>query len=210
MFFCVVALYNGGMDSFILQGIESYRVVGYLVIFFGMFFEGEMLLFAAFYIARQGYLDIGDTYIIATCGAIIGDILWYYVGPLANTDRFRLTRYFRRVAAPVDGIIAREPFIALVISKFTYGFHRITILRTRPAGIPIYSFLRMDVPALFVWTATIAVFGYAFAESLVFFKEYIKFAEVGLLIAILIFVGIAHIISMRSKEIIRHMEKEVK
>ena len=57
-------------------------------------------------------------------------------------------------------------------------FYRITILRARPAGIPLHSFLKMDIPALFIWTATIAVLGYA-AESLVFFKEYIKFAEVG-------------------------------
>ena len=195
------------MESLLLQYIESWRVLGYLVIFFGMFFEGEVLLFAAFYLARQGYLDIGDTYIIATCGAIIGDILWYYIGSFANTDRFWLTRYFRRVAAPADRIIAREPFIVLVISKFTYGFHRITILRARPAGIPLHSFLKMDIPALFIWTATIAVLGYALAESLVFFKEYIKFAEVGFLIAILVFAGIAHLISKQSKEMIRHMDE---
>ena len=72
IFFPDHAWYNGAyrMESLLLQYIESWRVLWVSRIFFGMFFEGEGLLFAAFYLARQGYLDIGDTYIIAN--------LWRY------------------------------------------------------------------------------------------------------------------------------------
>jgi membrane protein DedA with SNARE-associated domain len=57
--------------------LEQY---GYLVIFLGTVVEGETLLMLGGYFAHRGYLELGWVIVIAFCGAVCGDQLFFYIG----------------------------------------------------------------------------------------------------------------------------------
>ncbi|MBI2348429.1 MAG: hypothetical protein HYV05_07220 [Deltaproteobacteria bacterium] len=74
----------------LLQYFVEYR---YLVIFFGTFIEGEVVLIAGGFLVYEGHLNFAILVLIATLAAIIGDNIFFWIGrsqragsqhPLAN------------------------------------------------------------------------------------------------------------------------------
>lgn len=75
--------------------------------------------------------------------------------------------------------------LAIIMSKFMYGFHRPTLFRLHAFGLRYRDFLRADVLAAFLWILVIGSLGYFFSSSFLLLKGYIRFSEIGLVAALL-------------------------
>lgn len=187
------------MESLFLSHIATLPFfVIYSVIFLGMVFEGETILFGAFFLAYEGYIDPYDTVFFVLMGTLIGNLLWYELGGRIHTLPF-MKKANRHLGA-LDNRLAHFPVSTLVLTKFTYGLHHITLLRAKPAGVKLRKFLKIDVTASLIWISAVAVVAIVFSASLDLLKTYVKFAEVGLLIAIAIFVIAMHFTSSSLKK----------
>lgn len=182
------------MESLILQDIAAWRFLAYTIIFIGMLFEGEVFLFTAFFLASGGYIDPMDTLFFVVAGTLSGDVLWYLVGPYAEKIGF-IKKILSRVAGKIDDQLKKRPVFTILISKFIYGFHRPTLLRAKLAGISLRQFINIAFPASIAWIAAIAALAVLFSASIGLFKTYLKFAEIGLLIGIGIFILADYLIS---------------
>ena len=193
------------MDSVIVQHVAALNHWLYLALFVGLLFEGETVLFVAFYLVRQEHLSVTLAIIAALSGVLAGDFLWYQVGHFLNRFAW-LKQKLDRVAGPIDRQLIKRPMRTLFISKFAYGLHRLTQIRSGALRIAWRVFWQADVPAAILWIAIVASLGYFTALSVAALRHYMHFTQFGLLFGILLLWGITHIISHINRHRL-HMDK---
>jgi membrane protein DedA with SNARE-associated domain len=185
--------------SLMLQYAESAPAIVYAVPFIGMIVEGDLILLAAIYAAHIGFLDFKWVLSISFLGMFIGDFLWYSVG-------HHFEWFFKRRSTTasaidfIDGHLSKRPILTLTISKFIYFLHRLVFIRVKKAGIALHTFLLADLVAGLIWFGTICILGIIFAESFIHLRHYIRFSEIGLLIAVLILFFTERLISYSFKK----------
>jgi len=166
----------------------------YAAIFIGLLFEGEVILFTAFFLANEGYIDPYDTLFFVVMGVFAGDLLWYFMGPFVERVKF-IQKIFSPVANRIDSQLAKRPALTILSTKFIYGFHRPTLLRARRAGINFWQFIKIDLVAATLWIAAIAGLATAFSASIALFKKTLRFAEISILLGVGVFVSGDYLIS---------------
>ncbi len=176
------------MEFFLLDIFIVHPLLGYLIIFFGLFVEGDLLLFAAAFLARLGVFDLLPLVVVSIAGMLIGDTLWYTLGKYHRRLPTRLVTFYDRVASPFDQMLTTRLFHTLLITKFTYGIHRLILARAGSVGASFVRFFKTDIVATLIWTATIVTIGYFGGFALEALKEYVRFAEIGLLILLVLVV----------------------
>ncbi len=176
------------MEFVLLDFFILHPYVGYALIFFGMFFEGDLFLFAATFLANLGVFDITPVLIVTFFGMTIGDILWYRLGIYQEKLPSWLQKLILRIASPFDAMLVNKPFMTLFITKFTYGAHHLVLARAGGNRLDLKRFIKSDIGATLLWIAVIASLGYfgSFAFSQI--KEYVRFAEVGLLVGFVLII----------------------
>ncbi|MCL5017563.1 MAG: VTT domain-containing protein [Patescibacteria group bacterium] len=190
------------MNSY-LQGIVS--IIGiwaYLIVFVGVIFEGDIFLFSAFFLAREGVFDVWLLTLVVFFGIIFGDLLWYRLGIKLDKTNSRLLRWAEKIAAPFDGHLISRTFHTIFISKYTYGIHHAILVRAGMLRFPLRRFVGYDAISTSVWIFVVGGLGYFSSLYFSMIKNYIKFAEIGLLLGILLFVFTSHYLAKRSRDIL--------
>lgn len=188
------------MESLILSHSESWKLAAYALIFLGLFIEGEMIIFISFYLVHQGYLDFFDTSFFVLSGVFVNDLFWYYMGTFVNSNRLPFLRHVSRFISVIDSNIAKNRILTFAVSKFTYGFYRLTLMRARHAGISAKEFIKINFPISLSWILLVIGISYALSESVLHLKKYVKFAEIGLGLAFLAFILASVVISKLSEK----------
>ncbi len=190
------------MEALILYGLSEWRTLAYILIFIGMLLEGEIVFLVAIYYVYQGKLAFLNTICVAMAGMFIGDILWYSFGFYLDRIPF-VKKYIDRVIAVIDTQISRRPVVSIISSKFTYGFHRLTLLRAKVVGIPLRKFMKIDAIGVIAWIFVIGNLFYILSASLPILKKYFSFAELGLALVAVAYFIIVYLLSRYSKKILK-------
>ena len=186
------------MESIFFQYLTFFRPIGYAAAFLGVALEGDVVLLAFAFIESQRFFDPGDMFIVIYVGALVGDSFFYWLGAKIQKEGSLISRWAGNIGAPFDEHIINRPIHTIFISKLAYGIHHALLTR---AGMLRVGFKKMffpDIIAVFFWELIIGGLGYLSGAYFVLVKRYLHFAEVGLLIAILLFVGISHIVKKYS------------
>lgn len=171
-------------ESLVLERMQDWQYLGYVLLFVGMIVEGEITLLAAIFLTQTGHMQLPYVLLIAFVGMVIGDTLWYWFGHFL--DRFLFARKILNGIMPaLDKQLRRRPALSIFIAKFIYFLHRIVLIRVRPCGISYTQFIKADLIAITAWVAASTALGVLFAASFSLLKSYIKYAEIGLLFAVL-------------------------
>lgn len=175
------------MESILLQHLAAWSWFAYIIIFFGMMFEGDVTLFAASFLAHQRILGVFPVILVAFSSMIIGDMLWYALGLYARTSTSAVARWVNRIAGRFDRHIESNPSRTLFVSKFLYGLHHPILMRFGMLGRTFQTFFRQDVAATAVWFVIIGGLGYFFSASLHLVRHYLRVTEIALVFGIMIF-----------------------
>ena len=190
------------MEGLILYGLSEWRILAYILIFIGMILEGEIVFLVAIYYVYQGKIAPLNTICAAMAGMFIGDILWYSFGFYFGRIPF-IKKYIYRITTILDAQISRRPAVSIIFSKFTYGFHRLTLLRAKVVGVPLRKFMKIDAIGVIAWTFVIGNLVYILSASLPIFKKYFRFAELGLALIAIIYLVIVYLLSRYSKKVLK-------
>lgn len=182
------------MESLLLFYLTGLGPLAYALVFVGIVLEGEATLFTSAFLAWQGILRPIPTAIAVLAGVVLGDLGWYWTGRLCRLPG-RASRLACRLSGPIDGQLGKRPSKAIFLSKFTYGLNHITLLRAGSRHLPLRVFLAGDLPAGLLWATAVGGLGYFSGASINLVKHYVKYAEVGLLIALAIFYLLLTLIS---------------
>lgn len=177
---------NALSDSIVLHVIGAHRPLGYALTFLGMLIEGDTILFAVAFLTHRGLFRLWPMVTVICSGVFLGDLLWYWLGKRSGQASPLFRRWIARGAILFDRHLQQRPFRTIFLSKFTYGFNRLVLVRAGASGLPVAGFLRSDTLASFFWVLTVGGFGFFSSASFSLVKRYLKFAELALLAGIVL------------------------
>src|SRR3989338_11552008 len=172
--------------------VLNYPLWSYLVLFLGMFIEGEVFFLTAAVFAKLGYLDWSWIAGAAFAGVVLGDVAWFYLGKfLKNTKLgFFFNSRFSAYHEWLDKNFLRRYWAMAFLSKFLYYVNRLTPLIAGWHDFEFKKFLKIHFLAAIFWTGVNLIFGYFF--GLIIGIEGIRWLlrrfELFLLIMIVVFI----------------------
>jgi membrane protein DedA with SNARE-associated domain len=167
----------------------------YVVIFAFLLIEGEAVMFTSAYLLRMGLLKWSYLLPVVVVGVLLGDILWFRFGSRMEMNLPWVHKWVTRVAGPVKKFLEKRPYRTIFVMKYAYGLGRATQVCAGTIGMSARTFIKADLLASFCWIAAIGGVGYFGAASIEHYKHYLKYAEVGILMGIVLIVIISHAVS---------------
>jgi len=139
--------------------------LGYLAVGLGAFIEGETFVFAAGYLAHEGFFSLPSVIIAATIGAFLGDIFWFYIG---RKYRVRALKplYIRRHLRKVRRWLTYTDWVAVPLARFLYGLRIALPILFGMTQISNKKFVFLNACSAPVWAFLIAGAGYGLSGLL--------------------------------------------
>ncbi|MBI2628012.1 MAG: VTT domain-containing protein [Candidatus Niyogibacteria bacterium] len=193
------------MNSIIFSYLTHWRSLGYALVFIGMIIEGDIILFTSSFLAHQGFFNIGDLMFFALAGVLIGDLLWYLLGCLMdnhinnNSNLSFVARWIARIAKPLDAHLLNRSYRTIFISKFAFGFHHALLTRLGMLRFSWKKFIKIDFISAVPWMIIVGGLGYFSGAAFFASKHYLRLAETGLLITLVLFLAIEHFVIKKLK-----------
>lgn len=191
------------LQSLFLSYLTIWKPLGYILAFFGMVFEGDGSLFALAFLTAEGFFDVGDMLIVVFLSVVFGDTLWYWIGRKYIISFPRVVAWVNRFAKSFDRHLLERPTRTLLLTKFVYGAHHAVLIRAGMSKMDFRKFIKSDLVAVVVWIAVIGGLGYFSSVSLAYEKKYLRYAEMSLLVALILFFTAEHYIKKFSQKELR-------
>ena len=147
--------------------VEHNQVLAYILIFFGLIFEGEIFLISTGILAHLGALDIHFVIIFVFCGAFIKTLLGYYIGTLIH-KKWHDVKFLKHIEKRVDAIMPHfkeKPFWSIFISKFIMGFNHIVIVFAGYSKVNYRKYLKAEISSTIIWIPLLLFLGYFFSYT---------------------------------------------
>ena len=189
------------MDSFLIPYLTGWEPLAYIIIFLGMMLEGDLILFTATFLAHQGFIEPVSMLMTALWGMILGDNLWYSLGlKIKDSSRLAfLTVWAEKIAKSFDNRLINHPIKTIFIAKFTYGFNRAILIRAGMLKLKWTKVEQSDILATLLWMVIVGGLGYFASASFSLAKNYLRFAEVALVLGLLLFFGLEYLVTQKTK-----------
>ncbi|MDD2753403.1 MAG: VTT domain-containing protein [Candidatus Portnoybacteria bacterium] len=175
------------MNSLVFHYLPLLGPAIYVFIFAAMVIEGEVFLFAAAFLASQGFLSPELTFLTIFGGAMAGDSLWYWLGHKINHSETFISRWLVAKTGRFDEHLLNNSLRTIFISKFVYGAHHLMMARAGVIKLKFREFFKDDFLANLAWVAIIGGLGYLSGASFQYVKHYLKFTEYALALGVVLF-----------------------
>ena len=190
------------MHNTLFYYLTLWRPLGYGIVFLGMIFEGDAILFSAAFLAREHFFTLHTTVPVVLAGVMIGDFFWYQLGALANHYSLPWVKHWAtRIAAPLDNHLEDRPFHCFLVSKFIFIGHGV-LVRAGMVKMDMRKFIKADIPATLLWMLAVGSLGYFSSISLALLRRYLHLAELSLLFSLVLFLLILSIVKQYSKKVL--------
>jgi len=183
------------LGQILLNFSEFHRALTYVVIFFGMFIEGEVILVLAGILIKSGQIYFLDTFFVAFLGAAIHDIGFWVIGKklLKTSNKKFLFFNLEKIKAFIDkfnGFNAMYVFI----SKFGWSINRVVLISSGYLKVPFQKLIKYSLPANLIWTAIFLSIGYTFAGTTEILKKDLKLFSILVTVFIIAIIVIENLI----------------
>lgn len=196
------------MEHLFLNTLADWGWLAYLAIFLLLWVEGDMVVFASVYLAEEGTLNMAKLIPVLFLGTLVGDIIWYHLGGSLAKRFSWVAHWSAKITNPLHRLLARKPHWAVFVSKFTYGLNKATLIWAGAHKVDFRKFVLTELFTLVCWLSILGNLAYASAASSLYLKPYLKYAEVGLLIGILVLFAVTHILAWISQKLFVNGQKE--
>ena len=192
------------METLIPIIIEIIKQYGYVIVFFGTIFAGEIVVLAAVFLATLNILNIYLVILFSLAGVIVADNLWYLVGTKLKIFLNYFKKYFGGNKYQKKLTLFGEKFhnnyrYYLVMSKFIYGFRILTVLTSGYQKIPYKKFLVFNLIGTVSEMTIIVFFGYFIGISWTYLGQYSGYARYYALFGLLILFVIRYLFKRLNK-----------
>lgn len=147
--------------------VAHHQVLTYILIFFGLVFEGEIFLISTGILASLGALDLQFVIIFIYTGAFVKTLLGYYVGTLIH-DKWHNKKILKHIEKRIFNIMPRfrqKPFWSIFISKFIMGFNHIVIVFAGFEKVDYRKYLKAEISSTIIWAPLLLFLGYFFGYT---------------------------------------------
>ncbi len=179
------------MEAFLTNFSETHRILSYIIVFLSIFVEGEIVLLVAGVLSNKGLLDISNVIIVASCAAILHDLLFWSLGKkLLKTNKKKI--FFvnlDRVKSFLDKLRLSDG-VYIFVSKFAWNLNRIILVAAGYLKMPVQELLRFSVAASIVWSITFVSLGYVFASKTDILRTDVKTATIAVSVFVIAIIGL--------------------
>src|SRR5215467_1774322 len=138
---------------------------GYLLLFVGVFLEGEAFLIAGVFLANQGYFNFGAVVMVALAANTLGAQFYYLAARMRGRpwfeNRFSGSERYRRILK----WMGNYGNWVLLLSRFAFGFRIIIPAACGALGMSQVRFSTLNLAAGVLWVVPTAFLGYYFGTG---------------------------------------------
>src|SRR5689334_10857720 len=138
---------------------------GYLILFLGIFLEGEAFLLAGAFLANRGYFRLPLVILVAIAANTLGGQFYYLAARVRGRQwfesRFGGSPRFRRI---LDWMSCYGNWV-LLLSRFAFGFRIVIPAACGALGMSQLRFFLLNLAAGLLWAIPTALAGYYFGNS---------------------------------------------
>lgn len=182
----------------LLHYLIEYQTLGYILIFLLTPVAGDIALFTSGFLVYQGVFGWDKALLAILLGVAIGDNLWYVLGETIKENSY-IGRLIKRLTEPFDEHLKNKTARTIFIAKFTYGLYQPILLKAGQLRLPFKEFLKGDSLASVVWIILVGGLGFVSGASFYIIRRYLRYTEISLLAAIVIFILISRLVANVSK-----------
>ena len=163
--------------------VAEYHYLGYLIVGLGSFMEavpfsgllipGNIMLVVAGILSYEGYLGITNLIILATVGAILGDLFAYYIGlfynrkkNLADVEREDVYPLKRKYLEKADHFCQKHGGKGVFFGRFIGPLRPFVAFIAGIGNMPFKTFMFYNVSSAILWAFGFLLLGYLFEGSL--------------------------------------------
>ncbi len=146
---------------------EGYEVLAYVLLFFGVVLEGELVLIFAGILTQLGVLNLPLVIATGFLGAIFKAISWYKLGMFLK-KRFAENHFFMYLEKRVYHLFPKfkeNPFWSIFISKFIYGINHFVLILAGYSKIDFKTYFKAEFYSAMIWIPEIFSLGYFFSYA---------------------------------------------
>jgi membrane protein DedA with SNARE-associated domain len=174
-------------ESLFFYYLIIWQPLGYLLGVVGMLIEGDITWFTLAFLTSQGFFNLWLMLPIVFFGMLVSDLSFFFIGRSIEHLPSFIKIWSLKIAEPFDRHIAKRPNQTLIISKFAYAVHKPILVRMGMTNKSYREFIKQDIPAVCIGVVVIGSLGYFSGLSFFLVQQYLRYAEVGLLIGLIIF-----------------------
>jgi membrane protein DedA with SNARE-associated domain len=180
-----------------MDAADLIRHYGYIALFFGTFFEGEVMLSLGGAAASQGYLSLGLVMVAGAAGTVASDQTCFWGGRLFG--RWFLGR-FPRLKAGVDRVLAlfdRWRDLLVMGFQFVPGSCTVVPFALGLSTMRSRRFVGLDLLSATLWASVFSIGGYVFGAAMRAVLKDLHHFEVWLVAGVVVVVILASTIRHR-------------
>lgn len=176
--------------------------------FVGILFPGTVIIIIG-YLCYLGQLNFVLSFVMAVIGALIADLISYYIGRKKGLDlkigQKSIFKYFYHKEA--GEMLLEGGGISIVIGRLIGPTRAFVPFYMGAAGERERKFIIYDVIGVVVWAAFYLLLGYLFGDSYHILKRFMSGMEF-LIIAGLVFGGSSYLVSKLFKKKLNEVKKD--
>lgn len=142
------------------------KLLLYLAVFAGCFFEGETTLVTSSFAAHRGHLEIYLVIIVAFIATQSWDWIWFIIGRKKGKAILAKRPKLSGKAHKIDVLLMKHPVPALLGYRFLYGFRTAVPLAIGMSSIPTHKFFIFSFINTLIWDVLFSSLGYFFGAFL--------------------------------------------
>lgn len=159
--------------------VENHQVWAYVIIFFGLILEGEVIVITAGVLSYLGALNFWVALVFILFGGLAKTFCCYYLGTLLykKYDNSKFFKYLRKRVLYFMPRFEEKPFWSIFISKFINGVNYLVIIFSGYIKINFKTFLKAELFSTIIWAPLLLSIGFFFSRTaLSYSKEINKFS----------------------------------
>lgn len=173
------------------QWLDQY---GYWAVFFGVFFEGPIVLTLAGFLAHQGYLNIFAVFATAFIATFTVIEISYFIGLVAGQYLLARWPFWSRNNARFSALIGRYKTPFMLGFRYFSGSHTVIPVAIGMGRIRPAYFSTMNAISAALWTLIFFLVGYFFGHAFELLIEDLKQHETTIALALVALMLVFHLV----------------
>jgi membrane protein DedA with SNARE-associated domain len=161
---------------------------GYVAVFLGAMFEGEVVVILSGLFAQQGYLSFCLVILLVQIAATLNDGMWFLIGRYRVPRKLYASAWFQRMSLRPMGLVNERPEMLALFMRFMYGFRSLIPLGLGLSKISPPRFFIFHAIGTFAWAMSLASIGYFFGGMLETLFGRIKYPELVMVSVVIVMV----------------------
>ena len=194
--FCGKKLKDSGV--FFVHRIASVEAIliryGLAAVFVAAMVEADVIPVLAGVAAHRGYFNPVLAIAAASCGALAGDCLWFYIG---RHNLIKKSTTLQKIKSKAEALFQRVGHWQIPVSHVIYGTRVATMTFLGARGSPVSRFVLVDGVSCLALTTLLFSLGFALSASVSMILVNVRRVEVVLLVAVALVGLILHLLGRR-------------